>query len=79
MNRDPEMIIRDLKNENEDLLNRLNSANSVKEGEIGMNQALKVTIEKQRLYIQALSELNDRYVKKIAELKGDMIVLLERK
>lgn len=79
MNRDPEMIIRDLKNENEDLLNRLNSANSVKEGEIGMNQALKVTIEKQRLYIQALSELNDRYVQKIAELKGDMIVLLERK
>ena len=44
-----------------------------------MNQALKVTIEKQRLYIKALSQLNDKYVEDIAKLKADMIVLLERK
>ena len=79
IDRDPEMIIKELKDENEQLINKLNNCTSVKDGEIGMNQALKVTIEKQRLYIKALSQLNDKYVEDIAKLKADMIVLLERK
>jgi hypothetical protein len=79
LDRDPKIVIQELKDENELLLNRLNNCTSVKNGEIGMNQSLKVTIEKQRLYIKALSELNDKYVEDIAKLKADMIVHLERK
>tara|TARA_R100001509_G_scaffold127150_2_gene80549 strand:+ start:1931 stop:2158 length:228 start_codon:yes stop_codon:yes gene_type:complete len=58
---------------------KLESSESVKNGEIGMNQALKVTIEKQRIYIQELTRLNDKYINEIAKVKADLKFFLERK
>jgi hypothetical protein len=60
-------------------LYRDESSESVKNGEIGMNQALKVTIEKQRIYIQELTRLNDKYINEIAKVKADLKFFLERK
>ena len=60
-------------------LEKLETSESVKNGEIGMNQALKVTIEKQRIYIQELTRLNDKYINEIAKVKADLKFFLERK
>jgi|TARA_Y100000114_G_scaffold155356_1_gene179315 hypothetical protein len=58
---------------------KLETSESVKNGEIGMNQALQVTIEKQRIYIQELTRLNDKYINEIAKVKADLKFFLERK
>jgi hypothetical protein len=79
MESDPVLKIKRLEEDIEQLKNKLESSESVKRGEIGMNQALKVQIQKQQQYISEISKLNDKYIDKIAELKGDMQVLLERK
>jgi hypothetical protein len=58
---------------------KLESSESVKHGEIGMNQALKVTIEKQRIYIKELTRLNDKYIDEIAKVKADLLFFIEKK
>ena len=58
---------------------KLESSESVKHGEIGMNQALKVTIEKQRIYIKELTRLNDKYIDEIAKVKADLLFFKEKK
>ena len=58
----------------------LNDANEeVKDGEIGMNQALKAEIEKLKIYVKVLSDLNDKYVEEIAKAKADLHFFIERK
>lgn len=79
MESDPALKIQRLEEDIEHLKTKLESSESVKRGEIGMNQALKIQIQKQQEYINEISKLNDKYIEKIAQLKGDMIVLLERK
>ncbi len=71
--------IEQLQNALNTLAKKLESSESVKNGEIGMNQALKVTIEKQRIYIQELTRLNDKYINEIAKVKADLKFFLERK
>tara|TARA_R110002126_G_scaffold37980_1_gene113872 strand:- start:3506 stop:3733 length:228 start_codon:yes stop_codon:yes gene_type:complete len=61
------------------LTKKLESSESVKHGEIGMNQALKTTIEKQRIYIKELTRLNDKYIDEIAKAKADLLFFIERK
>jgi len=79
MESDPILKIKRLQEDIEQLKEKLEASESVKRGEIGMNQALKVQIQKQQEYINEISKLNDKYIDKIAQLKGDMQVLLERK
>jgi len=78
MDGDPILQIKKLKEDIEQLKTKLESSEAVKHGEIGMNQALKVQIQKQQEYINELSKLNDKYIDKIAQLKGDLQFFLER-
>lgn len=75
---DEKLKIKDLEDKIETLKMKLESSESVKNGEIGMNQALKIQIQKQKEYINTLVELNDKYVGKIAKLKGDLEFFLSR-
>tara|TARA_R110000822_G_scaffold295328_1_gene417557 strand:+ start:643 stop:882 length:240 start_codon:yes stop_codon:yes gene_type:complete len=78
MDGDPILQIKKLKEDIEQLKTKLESSEAVKHGEIGMNQALKVQIQKQQEYINELSKLNDKYINKIAKAKGDLQFFLER-
>ena len=69
MDGDPILQIKKLKEDIEQLKTKLESSEAVKHGEIGMNQALKVQIQKQQEYINELSKLNDKYINKIAKAK----------
>jgi|TARA_R110000765_G_scaffold91914_1_gene174036 molybdenum cofactor biosynthesis enzyme MoaA len=79
VNKDPELEIKQLKEIQETLLMKLSNCQSVKEGEIGMNQALKAEIEKLKIYVKVLSDLNDKYVEEIAKAKADLHFFIERK
>jgi hypothetical protein len=71
--------IEQLQNALNTLEKKLETSESVKNGEIGMNQALKITIEKQRIYIKELTRLNDKYIDEIAKAKADLMFFIERK
>ena len=76
---DIELKIKTLEENIETLKVKLESCEAVKHGEIGMNQALKVTIQKQQIYINDLVVLNEKYIEQIAKAKGDLQFFLERK
>ena len=76
---DIELKIKTLEENIETLKVKLESSEAVKQGEIGMNQALKVTIQKQQTYINDLVILNEKYIGQIAKAKGDLQFFLERK
>jgi len=76
---DIELKIKTLEENIETLKIKLESSEAVKHGEIGMNQALKVTIQKQQIYINDLVVLNEKYIGQIAKAKGDLQFFLERK
>ena len=76
---DIDLKIKTLEENIETLKIKLESSEAVKQGEIGMNQALKVTIQKQQTYINDLVILNEKYIGQIAKAKGDLQFLLERK
>tara|TARA_R110000787_G_scaffold89528_1_gene189437 strand:- start:833 stop:1066 length:234 start_codon:yes stop_codon:yes gene_type:complete len=76
---DIELKIKTLEENIETLKIKLESSEAVKQGEIGMNQALKVTIQKQQTYINDLVILNEKYIGQIAKAKGDLQFFLERK
>jgi len=79
VHKDLELEIKQLKETQETLIMKLNNCQSVKAGEIGMNQALKAEIEKLKIYVKVLSDLNDKYVEEIAKAKADLHFFIERK
>jgi len=76
---DKDLKIKRLEDQIDHLKRLLETSESVKEGEVGMNQALKIQIAKQREYIKELVRLNDKYIGEIAKAKGDLEFFLERR
>jgi len=76
---DKDLKIKRLEDQIDQLKRLLESCESVKSGEVGMNQALKIQVAKQREYIKELVRLNDKYIGEIAKAKGDLEFFLERR
>jgi hypothetical protein len=76
---DKDLKISEMEDRIEELKMLLESSESVKEGEKGMNQNLKQQIQSMQTYINELIRLNNSYVTKIGQLKGDIQVLIERR
>jgi len=76
---DKDLHITELQNTIEELKMKLETCKSVQEGEKGMNQSLLQQIQTMKTYINELVRLNNSYITKIGQLKGDIQVLLERR
>lgn len=76
---DKDLHITQLQNTIEELKMKLETCKSVQEGEKGMNQNLLQQIQTMKTYINELVRLNNSYITKIGQLKGDIQVLLERR
>lgn len=72
-------ILKNLEEERDLLAQELTTVKLVLAGEKGMNQDLQRQIQTMQTYIDTLIEVNDRYAKKIGELKGDLRILIQRK
>ena len=76
---DKDLKIKRLEDQIDHLKRLLESCESVKSGEVGMNQSLKIQIAKQREYIKELVRLNEKYISEIAKARGDLEFSLERR
>jgi len=76
---DKDLKIKRLEDQIDHLKRLLESCESVKSGEVGMNQSLKIQIAKQREYIKELVRLNEKYISEIAKARGDLEFFLERR
>ena len=76
---DKDLTIKRLEDQIDHLKRLLESCESVKSGEVGMNQSLKIQIAKQREYIKELVRLNEKYISEIAKARGDLEFFLERR
>ena len=76
---DKDLKIKRLEDQIDHLKRLLESCESVKSGEVGMHQSLKIQIAKQREYIKELVRLNEKYISEIAKARGDLEFFLERR
>jgi chaperonin cofactor prefoldin len=61
--------IKELKNEINELDQKLKMEILVKKSEVGLNKTLKETIEKNELHIETLGKINEEYSNIIAKLR----------